>query len=560
MDEDRIWPQGLNDEVWETQGCCIPPKTPASLASPTVPPALQALLPAELQNSHNPLMPLQHTDTTYNPSPYFAVHHQETTQCFNTEDASLQYPYHQGLTHPPSRQYHHSYDDSAYFRPNPTTLECYRNYYDYGHLNVVQCLQQNQQFQQQQNYYENIRDNWRGTSNVAGCSWLEFSMAMHNLHQPANLSPRIQQMAATFEQRQGNNYEEPSPEAEVSSASPGPEVQHSSCNPPPAVKPNLYSALLAITQGVPNMWHTHFSSTREKFSSICVAGADFDFLNLMGRPTITLRLRDKAAWRAIWPHQMEMITSKNGSLPRIVMPANVHHLSRMNGVIDHLSRRRIFPALTVSVEGLNADERPCGVWDGWRDRRSTRSPALSMDPGELSWLQCSVRAYCVAVNGPESGGGLLRVEERSTTVIAGRCFSFTKPPSILSACLSIYPPVCPPISPLTVVRQVSFTLLMGTMRVMSEVQADRCYGNPVQYERSRRFRHLVHVPGRSANGARLPSEGLRLNASKSEIHPEVQRYTAPFHMCAAGSADGLAGSARPERGPQPRVSDGHGAA
>nr|CDS22159.1 box brain protein [Echinococcus granulosus] len=138
-------------------------------------------------------------------------------------------------------------------------------------------------------------------------------------------------MAATFEQRQGNNYEEPSPEAEVSGASAGSEVRHSSCNPPPAVKPNLYSALLAITQRVPNMWHTHFSSTREKFSSICVAGADFDFLNLMGRPTITLRLRDKAAWRAIWPHQMEMITSKNG--------------------------RRIFPTLTVSVEGLNADER-----------------------------------------------------------------------------------------------------------------------------------------------------------------------------------------------------------
>ncbi|VDM48579.1 unnamed protein product [Toxocara canis] len=28
------------------------------------------------------------------------------------------------------------------------------------------------------------------------------------------------------------------------------------------------------------------------------------------------------------------------------------------------------------------------------------------------------------------------------------------------------------------------------------------------YERNRRFRHLVHVLGRSANGAKLPSEGL----------------------------------------------------
>ena len=37
----------------------------------------------------------------------------------------------------------------------------------------------------------------------------------------------------------------------------------------------------------------------------------------------------------------------------------------------------------------------------------------------------------------------------------------------------------------TVVRQVSFTLLM----------TGRCNGNPAQYERNRRFRHLVHVLG-----------------------------------------------------------------
>jgi hypothetical protein len=43
-----------------------------------------------------------------------------------------------------------------------------------------------------------------------------------------------------------------------------------------------------------------------------------------------------------------------------------------------------------------------------------------------------------------------------------------------------------------------------------------CNSNPAQYERNRRFRHLVHVLGRKANGAKLPSEGLGLNASKSE--------------------------------------------
>ena len=55
-------------------------------------------------------------------------------------------------------------------------------------------------------------------------------------------------------------------------------------------------------------------------------------------------------------------------------------------------------------------------------------------------------------------------------------------------------------------RQVSFTLLMTR----------RCDSNPAQYERNRRFGHLVHVLGRSAGGAKLPSVGLCLNASKAE--------------------------------------------
>ena len=43
-----------------------------------------------------------------------------------------------------------------------------------------------------------------------------------------------------------------------------------------------------------------------------------------------------------------------------------------------------------------------------------------------------------------------------------------------------------------------------------------CNSNPAQYERNRRFRHLVYVLGWGANGAKLPSVGLWLNASKSE--------------------------------------------
>ena len=55
-------------------------------------------------------------------------------------------------------------------------------------------------------------------------------------------------------------------------------------------------------------------------------------------------------------------------------------------------------------------------------------------------------------------------------------------------------------------RQVSFTLLI----------TGRCNSNPAQYERNRRFGHLVHALGRAAGGATLPSAGLSLNASKAE--------------------------------------------
>lgn len=43
----------------------------------------------------------------------------------------------------------------------------------------------------------------------------------------------------------------------------------------------------------------------------------------------------------------------------------------------------------------------------------------------------------------------------------------------------------------------------------------RCDSNPAQYERNRRFGHLVHALGRAADGAKLPSVGLSLNASKA---------------------------------------------
>ncbi|CAB0043081.1 unnamed protein product [Trichogramma brassicae] len=44
---------------------------------------------------------------------------------------------------------------------------------------------------------------------------------------------------------------------------------------------------------------------------------------------------------------------------------------------------------------------------------------------------------------------------------------------------------------------------------------ERDRANPAQYERNRRFGHLVHALGRAAGGAKLPSVGLCLNASKA---------------------------------------------
>lgn len=46
--------------------------------------------------------------------------------------------------------------------------------------------------------------------------------------------------------------------------------------------------------------------------------------------------------------------------------------------------------------------------------------------------------------------------------------------------------------------------------------ACRCDSNTAQYERNRSFGHLVHALGRAAGGAKLPSAGLCLNASKAE--------------------------------------------
>ena len=65
----------------------------------------------------------------------------------------------------------------------------------------------------------------------------------------------------------------------------------------------------------------------------------------------------------------------------------------------------------------------------------------------------------------------------------------------------------------------------------------RCDSNPAQYERNRRFGHLVHVLGRSAGGAKLPSVGLCLNASKAESR--LVMATIPSGLLFCSGSDSL---------------------
>uniref|UniRef100_A0A915EY22 T-box domain-containing protein n=1 Tax=Echinococcus canadensis TaxID=519352 RepID=A0A915EY22_9CEST len=159
-------------------------------------------------------------------------------------------------------------------KPNPTNLNCYRNQHNYKHSSFLHCLQQNHPYQQQHNYYDRLSGkhfNFGGWQ----LARIEYGDAQHiSTHQS---SPNILQMAGTIKERQEGNYEKLFQQGKMDAARF--EVQQSSSAPPSAVIQDLQSVLLAITQRVPIVWHTHFIIAREKFSSIYVVGADFELLN-----------------------------------------------------------------------------------------------------------------------------------------------------------------------------------------------------------------------------------------------------------------------------------------
>ena len=65
----------------------------------------------------------------------------------------------------------------------------------------------------------------------------------------------------------------------------------------------------------------------------------------------------------------------------------------------------------------------------------------------------------------------------------------------------------------------------------------RCDSNPAQYERNSRFGHLVHVLARSGGGAKLPSVGLCLNASKAESRLDTAMILLGFRLLARERID-----------------------
>ncbi|VDK26525.1 unnamed protein product [Taenia asiatica] len=106
---------------------------------------------------------------------------------------------------------------------------------------------------------------------------------------------------------------------------------------------NIHSALLTIAESVPSSWPIGLNFELREFSSICIAGRDYVLACLAQRPTITLHLRDQAAWSAASPCLMEM------RIDGIYCPIG------STNVVSNLLCRRVYPALSVRVEGLLAD-------------------------------------------------------------------------------------------------------------------------------------------------------------------------------------------------------------
>nr|CDS25052.1 T box transcription factor TBX6 [Echinococcus granulosus] len=325
MDGHYTWSGGYVNEGEEILDHHIVPELVVSAALPPLLSDSRALLPEELQNSQILQMPVQHAGTSYISSSYCTVSHLGTIQPTYNTGASTQYPYSQRYTHPLPRQCQINHAVNTYFQPDPTTMECHRNQNDYQYCNAALHMQQHQPSQQQQAYYDSALHYQEGSS------WQTPGVVTRNPYQTTNLPTTTSNLFGAIEESQGGNHGELLHGVGINDAPVrlGALLSHSNLSS--AVNRTFYSKMLAIARSVPNVWPAQLGGRTEEFSSICVAGADFQPSNPARRSAITLRLRDKEKWRATGSNKMEMVIANGG--------------------------RRIFPTLTVSVEGLQSNGR-----------------------------------------------------------------------------------------------------------------------------------------------------------------------------------------------------------
>lgn len=117
-------------------------------------------------------------------------------------------------------------------------------------------------------------------------------------------------MAEAGKEGKDCNIEELSAKAGSSGASTSLTAQESHSLLPTSVAEDMHTALLAIAQRAPYVWPTGLNNEREEFSSICVAGVDFESSNSMERPSITLQLCKLATWKEAESRKMEMFTGR----------------------------------------------------------------------------------------------------------------------------------------------------------------------------------------------------------------------------------------------------------
>ncbi|VDM33502.1 unnamed protein product [Hydatigera taeniaeformis] len=323
MDEYHAWSSQVNGGYEENVNHCLPPIDTQHFANSS-----NYLHERQLLPDHQ--MPLEYQESSFNPSSYQPSFQQEAASYLNNANAVINNPHDERNAYLSTQRCELNYNECEYFKPNMNASEYNQNLQVSEPINGVYGLQQDQPFQQYQSQLYGASDTQEATLSVTGSNSLQFDTGLHYTCQTPNSLFNTSQMVNRTEILEEGGYKDSPPTTIEDFGAAGSQSQQASSTLQSGQDQDLYTVLLVIAQGVPKVFPSCLVSQRGQFSSICVAGADFKHPTLGERSTITLRLRDREIWQMIWPHKMEMITSKNG--------------------------RRIFPTLSISIEGLEVDE------------------------------------------------------------------------------------------------------------------------------------------------------------------------------------------------------------